>query len=142
MGGKETAMKSTSKMFKALFGGGILLLVFALVGQAAAQICVEPPAGLVSWWPGDGNVDDIVDGNDGTLQNGATFAAGKVEQAFSFATVGDMVQIAHNSNLNLESLLGSTFEGWFKSSGGDGVVIAKHTCGAAGGWFFTTCEQQ
>lgn len=34
-------MKSTSKMFKALFGGVILLLVFALVGQAAAQTWTE-----------------------------------------------------------------------------------------------------
>jgi hypothetical protein len=91
MGGKETAMKSTSKMFKALFfWGGILLLFFALVGQAAAQICVEPPAGLVSWWPGDGNADDIVNGNEGTLQYGATFAPGKVGQGFSFKDFRDV----------------------------------------------------
>ncbi len=39
-------MKSTSKMFKALFGGVILLLGFALVGQAAAQTWTElSPAG-------------------------------------------------------------------------------------------------
>src|SRR5207249_3535179 len=32
--------------------------------------CAPPPAGLVSWWPGDGNADDIVGGNNGSLQNG------------------------------------------------------------------------
>jgi len=36
------------------------------------------------WWPGNGHAGDIKDGNDGTLQKGATFAAGKVEKAFSF----------------------------------------------------------
>ena len=46
--------------------------------------CVAAPSGMVSWWPGDGNADDIVDGSPGTLQGGATFAPGMVGQAFSF----------------------------------------------------------
>ena len=52
---------------------------------------VEPPAGMISWWPGDGHAQDIVDGNDGALQNGATFAQGMVGQAFSFDGVNDFV---------------------------------------------------
>jgi hypothetical protein len=40
--------------------------------------CAPRPAGLISWWPADGDANDIVDANHGTLQNGATFAAGKV----------------------------------------------------------------
>jgi hypothetical protein len=51
---------------------------------ATAQVCVPPPAGLVSWWPGDGNANDIKGSNNGTLVNSATFAAGMVGQAFSF----------------------------------------------------------
>jgi hypothetical protein len=46
--------------------------------------CFESPAGLVSWWPGDGNAEDIQGTNDGMLINGASFAGGKVGQAFSF----------------------------------------------------------
>ena len=38
-----------------------------LAGHAAAQDCFPAPEGLVSWWPGDGNADDINDGNAGTL---------------------------------------------------------------------------
>src|SRR5439155_8470225 len=30
--------------------------------------CVTPPSGMVSWWPGDGNANDIQGGNNGTLQ--------------------------------------------------------------------------
>ncbi len=46
--------------------------------------CVSPPAGLLAWWPGDGNANDIKGTNNGTPQNGATFADGKVGPAFSF----------------------------------------------------------
>ena len=49
-----------------------------------ADATIDPPAGMVSWWPGDGNADDIVDGNPGTLSGDATFAPGKVGQAFRF----------------------------------------------------------
>ncbi len=38
----------------------------------------------VSWWRAEDNADDSVGDNDGTLYNGATFAAGKTGQAFSF----------------------------------------------------------
>jgi Concanavalin A-like lectin/glucanases superfamily/Lamin Tail Domain len=47
--------------------------------------CVEPPAGLASWWPAEGNAADIQDSNDGTMLDGATFEPGMVGQAFSFS---------------------------------------------------------
>ena len=40
--------------------------------------------GLVSWWPGEGNANDIAGTNNGTLMNGVGFVAGEVGQAFSF----------------------------------------------------------
>ena len=46
--------------------------------------CIVSPPGQVSWWAGEGNANDIRGDNNGTLVNGATFAAGEVEQAFSF----------------------------------------------------------
>src|SRR5262245_10935955 len=33
--------------------------------------CAPPPAGMVGWWPGDGNADDIQGSNNGTLEGGA-----------------------------------------------------------------------
>ncbi len=62
--------------------------------------CVAAPPGLVSWWPGDGNAFDIVGGNNGTMQNGATFASGKVGQAFSFDGVDDYVRISNDLSLS------------------------------------------
>ena len=30
---------------------------------ASAQICVRKPSGLVHWWPGDGDANDVVGGD-------------------------------------------------------------------------------
>ncbi|MBI3194004.1 MAG: putative Ig domain-containing protein, partial [Ignavibacteriae bacterium] len=68
----------------------ITLLVFsdALVAQTS---CTPFPSGLVSWWKGENNANDSQDGNNGTPQNGTTFSAGKVGQAFSLDGVDDYV---------------------------------------------------
>ena len=56
----------------------------------AQDVCVPPPEGLVSWWPGDADASDIVNGNDGVLINGALAGVeGKVGGAFSFDGVND-----------------------------------------------------
>ncbi len=52
----------------------VVFVVFVGGAVAQAQSCAPPPAGLIAWWPGDGNAQDIVGSNDGTLVNGATFA--------------------------------------------------------------------
>jgi hypothetical protein len=41
-------------------------------------------AGFISFWSGNGNANDSVGPNNGTLENDATFTAGQVGQAFSF----------------------------------------------------------
>ena len=57
--------------------------------------CTTPPPNMVGWYPGDGNADDIsVTGNNGTLQGGATFAAGMVKPAFSLNGTDAYVQAA------------------------------------------------
>jgi hypothetical protein len=77
------------------------LLTFSLLiiapGKSAApapslQTCVTPPSGMVAWYPGDGNTDDIQNGNKGTLEGGATFAPGMVGQAFSLNGTDAFVQ--------------------------------------------------
>ena len=77
---------------------------------------VEPPAGMVSWWPGDGNAQDIMDGNDGILSGDATATAdGKVGQAFSFDGTGDFVFVPASSNLNVGTGSGLTIDAWINS---------------------------
>ena len=80
------------------------------VGCAAA--CISPPSGLVSWWPGDGNALDIIGPNDGTPLNGATFAPGLVDQAFSFDGVDDFVAAPQTAiTSDLQEL---TVDAWVK----------------------------
>ncbi len=97
-------------------GWAIIFVLLCMAGvQAVAQTCVPAPAGLVSWWPGDGTTDDIVGGHQGTLVNGATFAPGLVGQAFSFDGVNAYVSVADAPDLNPTSAM--TVEAWINPSG-------------------------
>jgi len=106
-------MKSTSQIIKVLLLGVLPLLLLAIVpvNYTIAQ-CIPPPTGPVSWWPGDGNANDIINGNDGTLQNGATFAPGKVGQAFSFDGVDDFVDIGKPPSLAFDNDDAFSIEAW------------------------------
>src|SRR3989338_305175 len=100
-----------------------------------ADTCVEPPSGLVSWWPGEGNADDIVNGNDGALQNGVTFAPGMVGQAFSFDGVDDFVSVPDSANQKPAVLTVAT---WFNlprhtQPGAYGLMVSKYG-GSYNGW--------
>lgn len=64
--------------------------------------------------PGEENANDIQDGNHGTLQNGATFSAGKVGQAFSLDGIDDHIRIPHNINLNPTGPF--SVDAWFKAN--------------------------
>ena len=47
--------------------------------------CTPPPAGMISWWPGDGNANDIIHGNNGTLVGDVRYGPGVVSNAFDFS---------------------------------------------------------
>lgn len=84
-------------------------------------------SGLVSWWPAEGNADDVQDGNDGTLHGGVSFVSGQVGLAFRFdGSKGTGVEIGDKANL--ESLPAITIETWVctTDSTGDRPFISKH----------------
>jgi concanavalin A-like lectin/glucanase superfamily protein len=80
---REKYMKTKNKISAYILrtGAAALLFLCVIVALSSARADCVPPSGLVSWWPGDGNANDIVSGNNGTLQNGATFGAVAVGQA-------------------------------------------------------------
>ena len=67
---------------------------------------------MVSWWPGEGDANDIQGNNHGTLQNGATFAPGMVGQAFGFDGVNDYIVVRDSTNLNFNSTSSITVDAW------------------------------
>jgi hypothetical protein len=113
-----------------LFVGAAILGLLS-TNQAQVQTCTPPPAGMVSWWPGDGNANDIQGANNGTLQGGATFAPGMVGQAFSFDGVDDYVRVPDNANL-YPGAGPLTADAWIKTtSSNQAVVFAHYECANA-----------
>jgi hypothetical protein len=55
---------------------------------ATTPACAVAPPGIVGWWPGDGNANDIIAGNNGTIVGTVSFAPGEVGEAFGFAGNG------------------------------------------------------
>lgn len=76
-------------------------------------LCTPPPSNMISWWPGDGNAQDIQDGNHGTLMGGAGFGTGKVSQAFLFDGIDDYVDAGNSPNLHV-SAGDFTVDAWVK----------------------------
>jgi len=75
-----------------------------------AQSCDPPPAGIISWWPGDVNANDITGSNNGILEGGATATAtGLVGEAFSFDGTNGYVQIPNAASLSPTNF---TVEAW------------------------------
>jgi uncharacterized repeat protein (TIGR01451 family) len=68
-----------------------------IIFEPASQTCVQPPLGLVSWWPLDETAGliaaDIIGGNDGTHVSGPTPVAGHVAGALNFDGINDFVNI-------------------------------------------------
>ena len=95
--------------------------------------CVTPPSGMVSWWPGDDNANDIQDGNNGTLQGNITFVPGMVSQAFITMTPGGNALIGNPANLQLTTF---TFDAWVKLNPatltGSGVPVIGYGSGGYG----------
>ena len=69
-------------------------VTFTALFNAEAVVPIPPPAGIVGWWPGDGNADDVVGDNHGILLGDATFVPGKEGQAFNFDGLDDEVFIS------------------------------------------------
>jgi len=114
----------------------VLLLTMGFTFSESASQCVTPPSGLVSWWPGENNANDIQSSNHGTPQHGATFATGLVGRAFSLDGTNDYVSIPHNAALQPTQITVST---WIKANPTQAyshylVVDKSHGWTDATGW--------
>jgi len=112
---------------------------FRVFDAPTAQRCAQPgqteglpngaplPAGLLGWWPGEGNANDEIAGNNGTLHGGVTFSPGEVGQAFNFNGVDGYVSQNLPDGLKLANL---TFAAWINLraiAGGQEVIAAEPT---------------
>jgi hypothetical protein len=100
--------------------------------QFVPQTCVAPPSGLVSWWPGDGNAQDLVGGNNGTLTNGVSYVPGEADQAFNFNSIGSAVVVGSAPNLQLQNF---TIEAWIQRAS-DSILTLDPAAAYANGEIF------
>jgi hypothetical protein len=90
--------------------GGTAASCSATVTPASA--CYAQPAGLVSWWKGDDDATDHMGNNNGTLENGASFALGDVNDAFSFNGNNQFVLIGQPVPADLQIQNNITLSAW------------------------------
>ncbi|MEQ1920898.1 MAG: LamG-like jellyroll fold domain-containing protein [Pyrinomonadaceae bacterium] len=73
--------------------------------------CTQAPGGMVGWYKGQGNADDVF-GNNGTLDANATAtAAGRVGTAFGLDGNGDRVIVGNPTTFHTQNF---TIDGWIK----------------------------
>jgi serine/threonine protein kinase len=89
---------------------------------------VPAPAGLVSWWRGEGNAKDVWGGNHGKVVGDVSYTPGHVGLAFRFSSGRDQVAVAAAPDLDLTTAV--TMEAWIKPTrldldGQRGALIAK-----------------
>ena len=87
-------------------------------------ICTPAPAGLVSWWPGEGNANDNVGTNNGVVQNIA-YAGGEVGSAFYLNGSNAFVDVPASASLNVGAGSGFTFEAWINPANLDTHAVAE-----------------
>jgi hypothetical protein len=92
-----------------------LVVIVNLPGVAAgASGAIPAPPGMVGWWPGDGNANDMAGTNNGILMGGATATdPGFNGQDFTFDGTNGFVQIPNAPELNPTNL---TVECWVRFS--------------------------
>jgi hypothetical protein len=82
----------------------------------------QRPTGLVALWSGEGNANDIVNGNNGTPMGALSYANGEVGQAFVFNASTSYISVPASPSLNLGTNGGFTIECWIKPSAFNAVV--------------------
>lgn len=101
-------------------------------GHAQAQFCLTAPSGLVSWWPGDTNENDIISGVNPEHVTAVTLVPGEVGNGFSFGNDG-YIEIAATPTLANQQF---TWLAWVKPEGpgpnndaAGSVIVAQSVTG-------------
>jgi uncharacterized protein (TIGR03437 family) len=100
-------------LFSAAAGAQSAFRSSSLPRPAATSTCIQPPSGLVSWWPGDTNNDDLAGLNNPNAASGVTHVPGEVLDGFSLGTNG-YLQVAPSASLANQNF---TWAAWVKPMG-------------------------
>ncbi|HXU75292.1 MAG TPA: LamG-like jellyroll fold domain-containing protein, partial [Methylomirabilota bacterium] len=79
-----------------------------------AAVCTPCPAGVVGWWAGEASVEDNLGSNPLSLQNGATYAPGKVGKGFSLDGIDDRITATGSPCLDIGPGQDFSLEAWIQ----------------------------
>ena len=109
-------------------GGAVTSLVATLT--VTNPICTPPPAGLVAWWKAEGNANDTVGGNSGSLASGAAFAQGRVGQTFNLdGSASAYVSVPYSPAFAFGTNA-FTLEAWIKTTNSTATIACDYGCDA------------
>jgi Concanavalin A-like lectin/glucanases superfamily/Immunoglobulin domain/Cohesin domain len=98
-----------------LFASG-LKIAGTINRMVGPEDCVSPPTGLVGWWPLEGDGQDVIGDNHGSLVGSPVFAPGKVGEGMIFDGVDDEVNMPASASLDVGLGDGFTVEAWINPS--------------------------
>lgn len=110
------------KLSRSLVCVAALALAIGPASRLEAQTCVPPPPGLVGWWAGNGNAQDLVAANNGVLAGDAGFATAIAGQGFKFDGFGDYVEIPDSPALKPAHV---TTEAWVRFDSLDTPIVSQ-----------------
>lgn len=88
-----------------------------MAANVPAQVCDPIPSGVISWWPGDTNANDIASTNNGFLEGGATAGnPGFDEGCMVFDGTNGLCEIPDEPSLHPTNL---TIEAWVRCDSRD-----------------------
>ena len=141
-GATSTSLTLANVSFSA--AGTYSVIVTNSFGSAMSSNCVltvNPAPGVLSpiaWWQAEGNAEDSVGGNDGTL-SGATFAPGKVGQAFNFD--GDGASVSFGKSIGNFGSNDFTIAFWINTTSTryeEAIIQKRPLCNGTSGWDIRT----
>lgn len=96
--------------------------------KVAPPACAPLPSGIVDWYTAEGNANDSIGPNNGTRQNGTTFASGEVGMAFSLNGTNQFVSLPVNfipyPASGVTSNAPMSVDAWFLTTKG-GVILGQ-----------------
>ncbi len=79
--------------------------------------------GTVSWWKAEGNANDSVDGNNGSLHGALSYTGGEVGQAFAIHSTADFITVPDSPALDMAGPF--TLEVWIQATPAPGYPFVR-----------------
>ena len=111
-----SAAASDAGNYSVVVGSGSLSVTSVLATLTVIGIspncAMSAPTGLIAWWPANLTANDIAGTNNGTLENGVTYAPGEVGYAFSVNGVNQYVSVPDSASLTFSNGAPYTLGAW------------------------------